>query len=118
MKYIASSIVQSSIGSASIVDLARCEENMDLMLLSLNYEKKSKVAKIGEIIKFKDQPIIIQLYKLEVFNLNTQQIIQTNNNNSESTSNIINSNINNTNNSNNTPNTNNNPPLTKNEYLA
>jgi hypothetical protein len=64
LKYIANTFVNFPYGSASVVEMSRCEENMDNILMSLEYREKSKMKRVGELIRYKQYPIIIFLFKL------------------------------------------------------
>jgi hypothetical protein len=70
LKYIANDFVTFSSGSANIVEISRCEENMELILTCLGYREKSKIRKTGEFIKYKNESIVIFLCNIEKLTLN------------------------------------------------
>ena len=61
MKYITNSYITFPMGNLSIVELARCEENMEHILTSLGYKEKSRIVKKGEFFKFRNLPVVIFL---------------------------------------------------------
>jgi hypothetical protein len=65
LKYISNSFETFSLGSANIVEISRCEENMELILTSIGYKEKSKVRKTGEFIKYKNESIAVFLCNVE-----------------------------------------------------
>ena len=75
IKYIGSTFINYDLGSANIVDLARCEDNMDMILQNMGYVVKYKIKKKGLYYKFKNLPIVIIIYALEKLldNENTPQ---------------------------------------------
>ncbi len=80
MKYITNSYLNFPLGSCSIIEMARCEENMNLILTSLGYKEKSKIKKRGEFIKFRNLPIIICLNSVEKLNLEIDHTIHSDKN--------------------------------------
>lgn len=58
IKYISSTIINSEIGKASIVELSRCDKNMDDIINSLGYRLKSERKISGYLWKYKSYPII------------------------------------------------------------
>jgi hypothetical protein len=65
LKYIANAFVTFSLGTANVVDISRCEENMELLLTSLGYKEKSKIRKTGEFIKYKNESVVVFLCNVE-----------------------------------------------------
>lgn len=65
LKYIANTLVTYEAGSANIIEIARCEDNIPIILSHMAYKEKGKVKKLGEFIKYKNLPITILIYKLE-----------------------------------------------------
>ena len=73
IKYISSNFVKKpSYGNAKIVELARCEENMAILLEKFGYEEKSKIYHGGERIKFGNDNILLSLFYIN--DLNPQNI--------------------------------------------
>jgi len=67
VKSISNSYLQDfPIGHLSIVEISRCEEKMDLIIDSLGYEKKSNIIKNGKFIVYKNMPIIILYYGINL----------------------------------------------------
>jgi hypothetical protein len=83
VKYITNSYIGFPLGSCSIVEMARCEENMEIILSSLGYREKSRIIKKGDFIKFRNYPIVIFLTSAEKVNIeenNTVHSVHTVNN--------------------------------------
>ena len=58
IKYISSTIINSDIGKASIVELSRCDKNMADIINNLGYRLKSERKISGYLWKYKSFPII------------------------------------------------------------
>ena len=58
IKYISSTIINSEIGKASIVELSRCDKNMADIINSLGYRFKSERKTSGYLWKYKSFPIV------------------------------------------------------------
>lgn len=65
LKYFTNAFIDFRLGTSTIVEMARCEENMDMILTSLGYKEKSTIRKRGDLIKFKNSPIIILITQME-----------------------------------------------------
>jgi hypothetical protein len=72
LKYIANAFVTFNLGTANVVEIARCEENMELILFSLGYKEKSKLRKTGEFIKYKNESIVILLSNIEKLTISSE----------------------------------------------
>ncbi len=71
IKYISSNFVKKpSYGNAKIVELARCEDNMNLILEKLGYKEIRKIIYGGELIKFGKENILLSIFYI---NPNLQQ---------------------------------------------
>lgn len=71
LKYIANAFVTFSLGTANVVELSRCEENMELILTSLGYKEKSKLRKTGEFIRYKNESIVLFICNVEKLAIST-----------------------------------------------
>jgi hypothetical protein len=65
LKYIANTFINYDLGSANVVELSRCEDNMDMILQNMGYAIKYKIKKKGFYHKYKNLPIVIIIYSLE-----------------------------------------------------
>jgi hypothetical protein len=80
VKYITNSYIGFPLGSCSIVEMSRCEENMEIILSSLGYKEKRKISKKGDFIKFRNYPIVIFLTSTEKVNVGSEENINSNSN--------------------------------------
>lgn len=97
VKYITNSYIGFPLGSCSIVEMSRCEENMEIILSSLGYKEKSRINKKGDFIKFRNYPIVIFLTSTEKVNTGIEENISNSNintNQAQGTAGSINTNTN------------------------
>jgi hypothetical protein len=74
IKYISSNFVKKpSFGDAKIVELARCESNMSNVLEKLGYKEVRRITKKIELIKYKNQNIMLTIFGIEKVNDNPTQ---------------------------------------------
>lgn len=59
IKYIANNKLNSKLGTAKVVEFARCEENIENILISFGYKVKSKIIKTFSLYKYKCYPIFL-----------------------------------------------------------
>ena len=77
LKYIANDFVTFSTGYANIVEISRCEENMESILSCLGYNEKLKIRKNGEFIKYKNESIVIFTCNVEKLTVGEGQVEST-----------------------------------------
>lgn len=63
IKYIANTHIASNIGTAKIVDIGRCESNMEDLLISMGFKEDYMILKEKLIFHYKNKPIWIYLFR-------------------------------------------------------
>jgi hypothetical protein len=66
VKYINNTYIHFPLGSCRLIEMSRCEANMNEILLSIGYREKDKIKKSCEILKCKNSSIIICLSKIYI----------------------------------------------------
>jgi len=64
IKYIANTHINSEIGTAKIIDIGRCESNMENILVSMGFKEDYMIIKNFLIFHYKNKPIWIYLYRI------------------------------------------------------
>jgi hypothetical protein len=65
IKYIGNTFLSFEEGNAAIVDLSRCEENMNNILLEFGYHERFKIKKRGKMCKYKNKPVVVLIFTME-----------------------------------------------------
>jgi hypothetical protein len=65
LKYTTPAFINFPLGNSNIVEISRCEKNMDIILSSLGYREKSHYNKTGDFIKYKNMPVIVMMSAVE-----------------------------------------------------
>ena len=76
IKYISNTSIKASIGKLSIIEMARCDKNMGLMLESFGYKKQKSTSQKGYLFKYKADSIIAIVKEFECNNKKIYHIIE------------------------------------------
>ena len=66
MKYIANTIVNFPEGYASIVEFSRSEEKIENFFIKMGYKETRRILKNGEAFKFKNFPIVLMNFNIDI----------------------------------------------------
>ena len=84
LKYIANTIVNFSEGYASIVEFSRSEEKIENFFIKLGYKETRRILKNGEAFKFKNFPIVLLSFNIDILQVEKgSERIKINNKNPE-----------------------------------
>jgi hypothetical protein len=76
LKYSTPAFINFALGSSNIIEISRCEENMELVLASIGYKEKSITKKKGFLFKFKNYPILILLIGIDTYNIPSESTLE------------------------------------------